>query len=203
MVSHWSIVLTGYQFVRANREWKVKSLCAAKRWLTHEITSLLQNDKRCLCLIAIIDCRFEKPLGTRDLVVTGTRSARWMCRRGCNPRHDIPDHVRTHPKGILVGIFVACRVKNCQHLNRLRHDDEKRGYRPDADDSQLDTACRLSDVHGFRCMTTHSGPIARNHAGGWSCSLSVSFNERPNRSPRTSSTKPPDAYTSKLACVVN
>lgn len=79
--------------------------------------------------------------------------------------HDIPDHVRTHPKGILVGIFVACRVKNCQHLNRLRHDDEKRGYRPDADDSQLDTACRLSAVHGFRCMTTHPDPITRSHAG--------------------------------------
>ncbi|CAL1673978.1 unnamed protein product [Lasius platythorax] len=68
------------------------------------------------------------------------------CRREC----DIPDHVGTHPKRILVGIFVACRVKNCQHLNRLRHDDEKRGYRPDADDSQLDTACRLGGIRGFR-----------------------------------------------------
>jgi hypothetical protein len=50
-----------------------------------------------------------------------------------------------------VGIFVACRVKNCQHLNRLRHADEKRGYRPDADDSQLDTACRLGGhfVHDY------------------------------------------------------
>lgn len=45
-----------------------------------------------------------------------------------------------------MGIFVAYRVKNCQHLNRLRHDDEKRDYRPDADDSQLDTACRPSGV---------------------------------------------------------
>jgi len=66
-------------------------------------------------------------------------------------RRDIPDHVGTHPRRILVGIFVACRVKNCQHLNRLRHADEKRGYRPDADDSQLDTACRLGGhfVHDY------------------------------------------------------
>lgn len=115
-------------------------------------------------------------------------------------RHDIPDHVRTHPKGILVGIFVACRVKNCQHLNRLRHDDEKRDYRPDADDSQLDTACRLSGVHGFRCMTTHPGPVLRSHAGGSSRSLSASFNERPNRSPR-SQNRP--TCTSELVCFVN
>lgn len=53
----------------------------------------------------------------------------------------------THPKRILVGIFVARRAKNYQHLNRLRHADEKRGYRPDADDSQLDTACRLGGVY--------------------------------------------------------
>lgn len=59
-------------------------------------------------------------------------------------RRDIPGHVGTHPKGILVGIFVAYRVKNCQHLNRPRLVDEKRGYRPDADASQLDTACRLN-----------------------------------------------------------
>lgn len=29
--------------------------------------------------------RFERSLGTRDLVVTETGSARWMCRRGCDP----------------------------------------------------------------------------------------------------------------------
>lgn len=46
-------------------------------------------------------------------------------------RCDIPRHVGTHPTGILVGIFVARRVKNCQHLNRLRHADEKRDYRPE------------------------------------------------------------------------
>lgn len=65
-------------------------------------------------------------------------------------RRDIPGHVGTHLKGILVGIFVACRVKNCQHLNRPRHADEKRGYRPDANGSQLDTACRLDALHGCR-----------------------------------------------------
>lgn len=66
-------------------------------------------------------------------------------------RRDIPDHVGSHPKGILVGTFVARRAKNYQHLNRLRHADEKRDYRlPDADDSQLDTACRLAGAHGFR-----------------------------------------------------
>lgn len=83
-----------------------------------------------------------------------------MCAGEDATRHDIPDHVRTHPKRILVGIFVAYRVKNCQHLNRLRHDDEKRDYRPDADDSQLDVACRLSGVQGFRCMTTYPEPDA-------------------------------------------
>lgn len=57
-------------------------------------------------------------------------------------RCNIPGHVGTHLKGILVGIFVACRVKNCQHLNRPRHAKEKRGYRSDADASQLDTDCR-------------------------------------------------------------
>lgn len=77
-------------------------------------------------------------------VVTGARSARWMSARVRTIRRDIPGHVGTHLKGILVGIFVAYRVKNCQHLNRPRLVDEKRGYRPDADGSQLDTACRLN-----------------------------------------------------------
>lgn len=69
----------------------------------------------------------------------------------------------THPKGILVGIFVARRVKNCQHLNRLRHADEKRGYRLDADDSQLDTACLVHSgvytgifhAYMYICMRTY------------------------------------------------
>ncbi|KAG7190490.1 hypothetical protein KM043_006592 [Ampulex compressa] len=71
-------------------------------------------------------------------------------------RRDIPGHVGTHPKGILVGIFVACRVKNCQHLNRPRHADEKRGYRADADGSQLDTACRLDSDRQFRGWKSES-----------------------------------------------
>lgn len=80
-------------------------------------------------------------------------------------RRDIPGHVGTHLKGILVGIFVAYRVKNCQHLNRPRLVDEKRGYRPDADGSQLDTACRLNAPRRCRGSPSFRPPQPRRLGG--------------------------------------
>lgn len=79
-----------------------------------------------------------------------------------------------------MGTFVACRVKNCQHLNRLRHADEKRDYRPDADDSQLDTACRLGGdfVHDY----VHPCPIPVDSRIAFILGLS---NERSDRSSRS------------------
>ena len=85
---------------------------------------------------------------SRDLLSLA-RDRRDECGRGYNPAWHPRSHVGTRLKGILVGIFVACRVKNCQHLNRPRLVDEKRGYRPDADASQLDT--RLS----AKCPRVH------------------------------------------------
>lgn len=83
-------------------------------------------------------------------------------------RRDIPGHVGTHLKGILVGIFVAYRVKNCQHLNRPRLVDEKRGYRPDADGSQLDTACRLNAPRRCRGSPSFHPPQHPTAPSWWS-----------------------------------
>lgn len=137
-----------------NREWKIKLPCAmeiAVDSLAREITSLVGNNWLWPTTRPIAnrsDSRSEKSLREYARL---RRDQHGECRRGC----DIPNHVGTHLKGILVGIFVACRVKNCQHLNRLRHNDEKHGYRPDADDTQLDTACRLGRVRGFRAWLHH------------------------------------------------
>lgn len=126
-------------------------------WLAREITFLemgIVYTRTARCIRDMIDPK-NHSASTRDLDGIGTVNASTRMRHP-GPRGD------SSPKGILVGTFVACRVKNCQHLNRLRHDGWK--TRLPTRRRWLSAGHRLSSRRGTRisCMTIRR-TILRSH----------------------------------------